>query len=129
MAEMNEPDYLNSIDDFRSELRAQKKPYLISHQLPANKVYFQFEGKLNGRTVIWNTCLRTMENYSLEYVLDEDPMQFIDIQLKNECYILEIALNIRQIDQAIIESTIVMIRKYKRLQIGRHEYGVRSKTD
>lgn len=33
------------------------------------------------------------------------------------------------IDRAVIERTIIMIRKYRRLKEGLHEYGARSKTE
>ncbi len=117
-----------SIDEFRHELGRQKKRYLLFNELPADKVYLQFEGKLAGELRVWNACIRTIEEYARVHHVESDPEQFIDIQIKNACYLIEIALNIKQIDRAAVESTIIMIRKYKRLQPGRHHYGVRSKT-
>lgn len=124
-------DLLNvslSIDELRHELGKQKKMYLLFSELPADKVYLQFEGKLSAEPRVWNACIRTMKEYSRTHRVGSDPGQFIDIQIKNACYLIEIALNIEQIDRAAVESTIIMIRKYKRLQPGRHQYGLRSKT-
>lgn len=116
-----------SIDELRNILSVQNKTYLIVGELPSNKVYLQFEGRLNGNAVVWNACICTINHYAQRYVVDTDPKQFIDIKIEDEIFWLKIALNIKQIDKAAIERTIIMIRKYKRLQIGRHEYGVRSK--
>lgn len=47
----------------------------------------------------------------------------------DDIYQLEVGLNVKQIDKAVIERTIIMIRQYRRLQSGCHEYGVRSKLE
>lgn len=120
---------VSSVDDFRCKLRLENKPYLIGGERAADKVNIQFEGKLDGQPVVWNACIRTIEEYSKKYSMIDDPQQFIDIQVSNGVFFLEVALNLRQINQAVIESTIIMIKKYKRLQLGRHEYGARSKTE
>jgi len=117
-----------SIDELRNILEAKNKNYLIVGELSSNKVYLQFEGKLNGSAVVWNACICTIDDYAQRHVIDKDPKQFIDIKIEKEIYWLKIALNIKQINKAAIERTIIMMRKYKRLQVGRHEYGVRSKT-
>ena len=38
---------------------------------------------------------------------------------------ITIGLNVPKLDAAVIEKTTIMIRNYKRLQTGRHEYGER----
>jgi len=119
---------ISSIDEFRSILAVKNETYLLVSQLPAKKVYLQFEGTLKAKPVVWNACVRTVEDYSERHDVGCDPKQFIDIQMVKHGYLLEIALNLVQIDQAVIERTIIMIRKYKQLQPGRHEYGARSKT-
>jgi len=118
----------SSIDEFRASLVKQNKFYLLATEMPANKVYLQFEGVLNKKAVVWHTCIRTIDEYAEQHFVESDPKQFIDIKIDNKNYLLEIALNIQQIDKAVIERTIIMMRKYKRLQPGRHEYGARSKT-
>jgi len=119
----------SSIDDFRLELSMQNKAFLLFTDLPAEKVFLQFEGKLENIPVVWNACIRTVEEYSREHPVSDDPHQFIDIKVENEVYNLEIALNIKQINQAVIEGTIIMIRKYKNLRPGCHEYCVRSRVN
>ncbi len=117
-----------SIDELRHKLSVQKASFLLYSKLPAEKIYLQFEGKLSGKTIVWNACIRTINDYARMHQVADDPKQFIDIKIKKNDYLIEIALNIEQIDRAVIERTIIMIRKYKQLHVGRHEYGVRSKT-
>jgi len=116
-----------SIDEFRKVLSKQNKLYLLFTGLPANKVLVQFEGRFENKSVVWKACIRTVEDYSRNHPVSDDPSQFIDIKIENNIFNLEVALNIYQIDQAVIERTIIMIRKYKKLKAGRHEYCVRSK--
>jgi len=110
-------------------LSQQKKSYLLEGGLPGQSVSLQFEGVFGGENVIWHASLSIMQEYAKYNVVSDDPEQFIDIQLINDVYQVKIVLNVKQIDRAVVESTIIMIRKYKRLQFGRHQYGVRSKTE
>ena len=129
MSENNKINLRMSIDEFRANLKRQEKTVLIDGKLPANKVFLQFEGKFEGMEVVWNACIQTIAEYSKKHRVSNDPKQFIDIKLVDGGYYLDIGLNVAQIDQTVIEGTIIMIRKYKRLQFGRHEYGERSKTE
>lgn len=97
-------------------------------RLPADRLSLQFIGPFNGQPVVWNARLYTMQAYAESHPVGDDPLQVIDIRQENGGYLIDIALNISQIDQAAVERTIIMVRKYKRLRLGRHEYGARSKT-
>ncbi|HED35434.1 MAG TPA: hypothetical protein ENJ08_14660 [Gammaproteobacteria bacterium] len=103
--------------------------YLLQDGLPAARVCIQFEGRLYDTRVVWNACIRTMEEYALENPVSSDPQQLISIEVEAGVHYLEVVLNVSEIDRAVIERTIIMIRKYKRLKEGRHEYGARSKTE
>jgi len=107
----------------------QNQSYLIEGALPASHVALQFEGGFGGEDVIWHATLTAMSEYAENNEVAEDPEQFIDVQIIDNVYQIEIVLNVKQIDRAIVEATIIMIRKYKRLQPGRHQYGVKSKTE
>ncbi len=124
-----EKENTSEVEAFRDMLALQGKLFLIRGDLPANKVELQFEGVLNGVSVVWHACVRTIEEYSLHNPVSDDPEQYINIEVVNERYKLEVGLNVSQIDLSVLESTIIMIRKYKRLRLGYHEYGVRSKTE
>jgi len=117
------------VNRFRHKLEMREESFILESEIPAEKVYLQFEGVLEGVAVVWHACVQTVKEYSKNSLVDEDPKQFINIEKKDGLYKLEVALNIKQIDQPALERTIIMIRKYKRLSVGYHEYGPRSKTE
>ena len=93
-------------------------------------VRIRFTGLFHNTQVIWNANIYTLQNrfrhgaQSSTYVINELPIkQCIDICENTDSYDIDIALNLSQIDQATIKRTIIMVRKYKRLHLGRHEYG------
>jgi len=118
-----------SVDELENELSTQLQSYLVYSELPAAKAYVQFTGEFESRVVVWNACIRTVKEYAKHHEVADDPKQVIDIWIEEGSYLIDIALNLEQINRAVIERTIIMVRKYKRLRKGRHEYGVRSKTE
>lgn len=117
------------LNEFRRVLKIHQAPFLLHTTLPSDKVYIEFEGVLGNEPVVWHACIRTMQEYANHHAMPADPMQFINIDVLNGVHKLEVGLNISQIDQSAVERTIIMVRKYKRLRLGRHEYGARSKTE
>ena len=120
--------YISDVKVLRAKLKDQTKDYLLISELPGLNVYIQFEGKFSGEQVVWNMCISTIEEYSKNNCVAEDPQQFINIEHKDNAYHIEIGLNVKLIDRSVVERTIIMIRKYKQLHLGKHEYGARSKT-
>lgn len=90
---------------------------------------FVFDGSFNGKPVRWRCHLETLAcaaSKSRRRLL----RQFIEIspQLTTDTgEVLElpvhVGLNVPEIDASVIEKTRIMIRNYKRLKVGRHEYG------
>ena len=119
---------ISSVSSFNCLLTGGQD-YLLESELPASKVYIKFTGVFHGVSVVWNACIQTIDEYSQHNEIAKDPMQFIDIEVKGDVYFLQVGLNVSLIDKATIERTILMIRNYKRLHQGRHEYGARSKTE
>lgn len=119
---------VTSIEHLTQLLLGSEQGYLLESNLPADKIYFKFIGTFAESPVVWNACVQTMEAYSQHHEVAEDPMQFIEIEVKNDVHLVNIGLNIAKIDKATLERTILMIRNYKRLHHGRHEFGARSKT-
>ncbi len=119
---------IRDIEKLRKILIKQNQPFLLNSQLPSPCAQLQFEGIFNGVPVVWNARVRTMDDCMLQHTDDNiDPKQYIKIKASNEGYQLEVGLHVRQIDLAVLERTIIMIRKYKRLQIGCHLFGAKSK--
>ena len=83
---------------------------------------FTFIGHLHGKAIIWNTQLHTLQSLA-QIQQQNQQQQFIHIQNEQELYRLEIGLYLKQIDLAAIKRTIIMIRHYKNLRSGRHDYG------
>ncbi len=119
---------VSNVSNLSNYLLECKQDYLLESDLPVAKAYLKFIGMFHGELVVWNACIRTIDDYAQHYKVADDPLQFIEIGVDNDVCFLQVGLNIPIIDKAALERTILMIRKYKRLQQGRHEYGARSKT-
>jgi|GEM_PF-638199 len=117
---------ISDIHSFRQRLNAEAKAYILHTELPSAVVELAFEGQLEGRPVVWNACICSIRA-GAEGSVEADPKQFIDIHRQGPVYFLRVGLHIEQIDRAAVERTIIMIRKYRNLQLGRHEYGRLSK--
>ncbi|MCW9047602.1 MAG: hypothetical protein OQK46_05930 [Gammaproteobacteria bacterium] len=129
MNKMSASENTDEVSEFRHKLKANGQAFILESAVPGDKVYLKFEGALDGVIVIWHACVQTIEKYSLNNPVDEDPKQFIKVGIVDGLHKLDVALNIKQIDLPALERTIIMIRRYKRLTLGYHEYGARSKTE
>ncbi len=109
------------------KLKQQGVDYLSETSLPAESVDLHFIGRFAQQEVVWNARLMTLDYCGQQQEMPNDPMQFIDIQQKQGCLFIDIALNLPIIDQAAIQRTIIMVRKYKRLRPGRHEFAAASR--
>lgn len=94
----------------------------------AQQARFAFIGRFQDRDVTWDTTLLTLAHYhheqaSIAQVVERFP--FLEIGAETAAgRALRVALDIEQIDEPAILRTIIMIRQYKRLREGRHEFGV-----
>ena len=119
---------ITDVQELQRQLVESHSDYLLQDALPASRVRLVFVGTFKGGPVVWNACIETIEAYARHHAVSDDPQQFIDIRWENRAYWIHIGLNVTHIDQAVIERSIIMVRNYKRLSEGRHEYGARSKT-
>ena len=88
----------------------------------------QFVGQFNQQSVVWDVTIRTLQDYIEEFgqtgnVHGQVFRQFIEIEPSDSCFRAQVVLKLDRIDHAAIGRTIIMFRKYKRLHLGRHEYG------
>lgn len=81
----------------------------------------RFVGPFEGQTVTWNATFKALcANRGHE----ESQPNYIDIgETTAEGITLTVGLNVSQIDLPTMRKTMMMIRQYKRLRRGRHEYG------
>jgi len=104
--------------------------YELVKRISDDCVYIRFTGPFNDAQVVWNAKIQTLQakfrhhKNDVEAGIDQTSFkQSIDISEKDNSYNIDIALNLKEIDEAAIKRTIIMIRKYKRLHPGHHEYG------
>ena len=109
-----------------------KPDYTLQQRFSPEHVALLFEGVLIGQPVTWHAHIRTLKDYCQEQLRNSQQAQpetsiqaqpFIEITIKNHVHQLMVALNLPVIDEPAIMRTIIMIRQYKRLQPGRHQYG------
>ena len=78
----------------------------------------RFQGPFRGETVTWEATLIAQRG--------SHPPQpnFIEIPSGNfDSHPILIGLDVTAIDHPTILKTMIMVRNYKRLAVGRHEYG------
>ena len=120
----------NEINIFLASLAKNNREYELVERESDFCVRIRFPGLLMGKQVVWNAKIQTLQdklrrnlkqiNASVEA---HSLKQSIKISETDQGYSIEIALNLTQIDVAAIKRTIIMIRKYKRLHPGLHEFG------
>ena len=114
--------------ELENSLSASGEKYLLQEALFPEQCRVQFTGMFNDRFVVWDVCIRTLRDYAkgilhLNNTAEISLKQFIEIEQGDACYRAKVVLNLDEINTAAIGRTIIMIRKYKRLHLGRHEYG------
>lgn len=101
--------------------------YELVKRISKDCVYIRFTGPFNNSQVLWDAKIHTLEDKSkhrLKAGIGQCSLkQSINISENNNSYNIDIALNLKEIDEAAIKRTIIMIRKYKRLHLGYYEYG------
>jgi hypothetical protein len=105
--------------------------YSCRTALPAAKAEVAFAGPFAGREIRWRMTLYTLPAYYAEHasaaqraagVLQVRP--FIQVQPEtNGERALTVALPLAAIDEPAVRKAVIMIRQYRRLREGRHEYG------
>lgn len=113
--------------------RAQTEiEYTALSPLGGQIVHIRFSGQFHGEKVIWDTRLITLQECYQQAVragnLAKDKpfqlFQFIEIEcLRPTEMSLTIGIDVPVIDAPTVLKCIIMIHNYKRLRIGRHEYG------
>jgi hypothetical protein len=115
------------------ELAARGGPYIPLDPLGGQSARFLFPGVFLGDDVIWHATLLTLRHYDIERIRHEgqaspgNPVsvrQFIDIiRHHGPHWTLTVALHVPIIDEPTILKTMIMVRGYKGLRPGYHEYG------
>ena len=118
-------------DAFRAQLEQLGSDYICATRLPDTSASVSFHGPYQGRIVMWKMILATLAHYRLaeaEAIATAEPGRFIIpfIYIKEEAggvYQLNVGLDLPVIDEPVIKKTIIMIRNYKLLAVGKIEFG------
>lgn len=99
--------------------------YTLIEQVNTQYAHIKFEGTFQGNTVTWDTHFFTLNGYSAVKKTGQNiTQQFINIKESNtDTMELTLALNISKINNPNIQKMMIMIKQYKKLALGRHEYG------
>jgi hypothetical protein len=106
-----------SVEEFLASLEAARLHYQLTGTADERRSQLRFIGTFEDRDIIWDAVVEALGSayagyQHLEIAPSGYPMRRIDIGLK-----------VDTIDTAVLLKTITMIRKYKRLRTGRHEFG------
>lgn len=103
---------------FRAELAARGGDYLCGDVLGGRSARLRFIGRFEGEEVVWDAELVALA------ATEKAPVQYLDIgEAGPRGRALHIGLAVPSIDRGTLLKTIIMVRNYKRLRRGRHEFG------
>ena len=99
--------------------------YKLIQQTDSQLAHLQFEGTFQQKPVTWDTHFYTLQGYQSKNK-NASPItkQFIEIEpIDSDSLKLTIALKVPEINHQNIEKMMIMVKQYKNLALGRHEYG------
>jgi len=99
--------------------------YSIIQQSGTQHAHIKFDGPFQGKMVTWNTYFFTFDGYHSKHKMATPVFkQFIDVKpAQSNTMELTVVLNIAEINKPNIQKMMIMIKQYKNLTTGRHEYG------
>lgn len=115
-----------------STLAHSQFDYIAISPLGGQSAHVRFAGQFHGRQVTWDTHLVTLQEVYRQGIANgsitvDEPIslfQFIEIvETESNAMKLKIGIDVPTIDAPTVFKCMIMIHNYKRLRIGRHEYG------
>ncbi|WP_297528170.1 hypothetical protein [Thiohalobacter sp.] len=99
-----------------AQLAVQGREFLIDDWPGPGEARIRFLGRFQGQPVVWKARLCAL-------AADDAGPQYLDIgPAEADGVPLEIGLAIPVIDEAAMRKTVIMVRNYRRLRPGRHEF-------
>jgi hypothetical protein len=115
------------ISEFLAILADNGQEFLYTGEPAADCAKIRFAGMFQGAEVLWDATVMTLARYNAlqaESRLPASRYRFIDIDPRGDTTRkIMIVLDLEKIDRPALLKTIIMVRKYKRLHTGRHEFG------
>lgn len=103
-----------------------REPYGMCASQDGDWAEIEFEGRFQGRAVIWRATVMTLAQYAFQYGLSGPLRGFIDVaDAEDEAGVrsLHVVLPVKDIDPPTLRKAVIMVRQYRRLRVGRHEFG------
>jgi len=98
------------------QLAEQGREFLIDEWTGSGEARIRFIGQFEGEPVVWKARLRALAP-------DGTGPQYLDIgPAEADGRPIEIGLAVPAIDEAVMLKTLIMVRNYRRLCPGRHEF-------
>ena len=110
------------IDGFRKFLNRRRADYIHIESPLADRAHIRFIGAFAGKPVIWDATVMTLAYCKKAGMAGNSRFIEIGDHADDMCPIT-IGLDLDEIDEPDLLKTIIMIRKYRRLRRGRHEFG------
>ena len=102
---------------FDQYLAETGQDYILGGPLHEQRAHVRFTGPFHGQMVVWDCEFVTLASIGAE-------RNFIEIaEAGPQGMSLRVGLDIARVDASAIDKMIIMIRNYKNLHYGRHEYG------
>jgi hypothetical protein len=99
------------------------RDFICTTPLPASRVQLRFLGPFQGQTVVWDMQLGTLADCRQTRSASAVPCPFIEIAEGTQgVHPIAVGLELAIIDEPVIRKTIIMVRNYKRLKIGKIEF-------
>lgn len=83
----------------------------------------RFEGRFEGRQVTWLATLLALAESQPTDPTGQPVTNYIEIGEGRDTVPITVGLQVERIDPPTVRKAMIMIRRYKRLRRGRHEYG------
>lgn len=102
--------------------------YELLSTLPGPFAHFRFTGVFEQKTTIWDASIYSLDAYyknnASAITSHTIRRPFIEVgELTQQGRRIIIGLALDKIEQSTIIKTMIMIRQYKRLRAGKHEFG------
>lgn len=105
-------------DDLYQALQSSCVEYIAHSAVGEVEVAVVFTGQFESRPVTWRATIRCLAED-----IDEQPKQFIDIRVNDPSRPeVTIGLPLKTINEPDVLKSIMMIRQYRNLRRGRHEF-------
>lgn len=98
--------------------------YEVVEQPDEVSARIRFTGPFEGRRVAWDATVATLGAWARRYPARRALRPFIHVGADGPRGVaLSVGLNVPAIDTPVLRKTVIMIRNYRRLRRGRHEFG------